>query len=228
MTGSSPRRDPLLSGAKVCASAGLALIAVSVLCWLLSRASGGGQVPPWLLSSAYWWCLALASLIGFWLAVAGLALGIAYSLSAKRRGQGAPWTQFLVLVSVVALLAAGGSVWLLGQPAYFLGETVRAYLTSQNLSVQYWLSDAGRRASWRTPNSAAPDVALLAGVSDLRITPLHAGTEPNDATHRAFGVSYISHAGDAIGNPAGERFVVARLVRSPGGPWRINYLGTGI
>jgi hypothetical protein len=168
VAGSAPRRDPLLSGAKVCAVAGLALIAVSVLCWLLSRASGGGQVPPWLLSSVYWWGLALASLVGFWLAVAGLVLGIAYYLSARRRGRRAPWTQFLVLVSVVALLAAGGSVWLLGQPAYFLGaslpssraeldalsprEAVRAYLTSQNLSAQYWLSDAGRRAVWRAPN----------------------------------------------------------------------------
>ena len=243
VAGSAPRRDPLLSGAKVCASAGLALIAASLFCWLLSRASGGGQVPPWLLSSAYWWCLALASLIGFWLAVAGLVLGIAYHLSARRRDRRAPWTQFLVLVTVVALLAAGGSVWLLGQPAYFLGaslppshaeldalgpgEFVRAYLTSQNLSVQYWLSDAEGRAFWRAPNSAA-DVSLLAGVSDLRIAPMRAGTELNDATHRAFSVSYISHAGDAIGNPPGERFVVARLVRSPGGPWRISYLGPGI
>jgi hypothetical protein len=104
---------------------------------------------------------------------------------------------------------------------------VRAYLTSQNLSAQYWLSDAGGRAFWRAPNSVS-DVSLLAGVSDLRITPLRAGREPNDATHRAFSVSYVSHAGDEIGNPAGERFVVARLVKSPGGPWRISYLGSGI
>jgi hypothetical protein len=243
MTGSSPRRDQLLRSAKVCGLAGLALTAVSVLCWLLSRASGGGEVPPWLLSSVYWWCLSLVSLIGFWLAVAGLVLGIAYYLSARRLGQPAPWAQFLVLVSVVALLAAGGSIWLLGQPPYFLaaslppshaeldalgpGETVRAYLTSQNLSVQYRLSDAGGRALRRAAHSGV-DVSLLPGVSDVRITPLRAGTEPNDAAHRAFGVSYISHAGDAIGDPAGERFVVARLVRSPGGPWRISYLGSGI
>jgi hypothetical protein len=196
-----------------------------------------------MLASAYWWCLALASLIGFWLAVAGLALGIVYHLSARRRGRWAPWTQFLVLVSVVTLLAAAGSVWLFGQPAYFLGaslppsraeldalgpgETVRAYLTSQNLSVQYGLTDARGRAFWRAPGSVA-DVSLLAGVSDLRIAPLRAGTEPNDAIHRAFSVSYISRTGDSIGNPAGERFVVARLVRSPGGLWRISYLGPGI
>jgi hypothetical protein len=235
----TPRRDWLLWGARVCALAGLALVAVSVLCWLLARGSSGGNVPPWALRQAYWWAIALASLAGFWLAVAGLVLGIAYELAARRRGRRAPWTQFIVLVSVVALLAAGGSAWLLREPAYFLGaplppshakldalsprDVVRTYLTSQNLSVEYWLSDAKGRAFWRGPNSVH-DVSLLAGVSDLRITPLPG---QSDASRRSFSVSYATHAGDAIGDPAGQQDFVAEMVRAPGGPWRVSYIGPG-
>ena len=59
---------------------------------------------------------------------------------------------------------------------------MRAYLASQNLSAQYWLSDAEGRAFWRAANSVA-DVSLLAGVSDLRITPPRG---QSDATHRSF------------------------------------------
>ena len=179
-------------------------------------------------------------MVAFWLAVAGLVFGIAWHLVARRRGRRAPWTQFIVLVSVVALLAVSGSVWLLRQPAYFLGaslppshasldalsprDVVRAYLTSQNLSVEYWLSDAEGRAFWRAPNSV-PDVSLLAGVSDLRITPL---PRQSNATRRSFSVSYTSHAEDSVGNPAGQQDVVAEVVRRPGGPWRVSYIGLGL
>jgi hypothetical protein len=236
----APRRDRLLWAARVCAVAGLAFVAVSVLCWGLTRASSGGQLPPWALRQAYWWTISLAGLVGFWLAAAGLVLGIAYAVAARRRSRHTPWGQFTILVSVVALLATGGSAWLLRQPAYFLGaslpqthatldalsprDVVRAYLTSQDLSVEYWLSDAEGRALWREPNSEQ-DLNLLAGVSDLRITPLPG---QSDAARRSFSVSYVTRAGEMIGTPAGPRDFVAVLVRPPGASWRVSDIGPGL
>jgi hypothetical protein len=239
----SGRRDSLSGIARLCSVAGLALCAVSVLGWLLTRASGGAEVPAWLLWSGYWWFLALASLLGVWLAVAGIVLGIAYTLVEKRRGRCAPWAPFITLVGLIALAATSCSLVLAHQPAYFLAaglpashsrldalnarDTARAYLTSQNLSVQYWLSDADGRDFWRA-SDAVPDLSLLAGASDVRITPLHGASEPNDATHRSFSVSYVSHAANGVGEPPGPQVETMNLVRMPGGPWRVSYLGLGI
>jgi hypothetical protein len=235
------RRDRTVEAAKVCVVSGLALCAISVLGWLFARVSDGDPAPL-LLWSGYWWCLALAGLLGFWLAGAGLVLGITAHLIAKRRGQRSTWTEFILLVGVIPIAATPASVWLAHQPAYFLGATLppshgrldamdartvaRAYLTAQNVSVEYWLSDAKGRAVWHESGTA--DLSLLAGVSSLSISPLRGSGDPNDATHRRFHVRYVSRASDSAGNPPGPQDETMMLVRRPGGPWRVNYLGDGL
>jgi hypothetical protein len=51
---------------------------------------------------------------------------------------------------------------------------------------------------------------------------------PSDVTHLNFNVAYTSRAPNNIGEPPGAQQVVVDLVRKPGGPWRVSYVGDGM
>ena len=192
-----------------------------------------------------WWAIARATgFVGIWTALGGLVVAIAFDLQGRRITRPDPGVGVALVLCGVALALSGIAIGLLHQPPYFLRSpleptagqlnalapeaVVRAYCDSQDLWVQYWLSDSDGRAFWTGAN-CVPDLSLLSGASGLRVgTHTDDPSNPNDATHRSFWVSYTSHAPDSVGDPPGPQWDLVNLVRTSGGPWRVSYMGDGI
>ena len=191
------------------------------------------------VAPAWWQFIRIAGFAGFWLACLGALLGAAMLLAAIRRGS----RKWLGMLAVGFSLAALGVVALgVGRfhvPPYWLQDprepstaqlnalspksVVRAYYTSQDLSVQYRLSDTVGRAAMTEPHDYLPgELYLLAGVDDLRIRPLR-GPHATNATHRSFEVTFTSRAPDVTDAPSPAQQIVVDLVRKPRGSWRVSY-----
>jgi len=221
---------------------GFSLCCISILSWLAMRASAGGQAPSILLWGVFWWVVRVTGFAGAWCALIALVLGMGSYLARRRRGEPSPWMPFVAALGLLALAFTVASVLLAHEPAYFaqgplrpttsqldsLGprDVVRAYLTSQDLAVQYSLEDAGGRASWHG-GGGVPEWSLMGGATDLRITLARDKAHRDDATHRSFQVSYVTHISDNVGDPPGPQAGVINVVRAPGGQWRITDLSYG-
>lgn len=243
VTTAAPRRVWLGTLALMLAILG-ALLCVGALAAVLAPRLWAGAGLPSVLLSPDWLPLAwLSSLAGVVPAVAGLAVGIAglLGLVRTRTGERSGRCRAAVVLGLLALVAAGVAQLLLTQSPYSLyglrqpasatrldalgaAEVVRTYLTSGDLSVQYWLRDAEGRLYWHQSN-AGMNPSLGTPASDVRISPLRDTSRRDDATHRAFRVSFTTHAPNGLGEPPGHQSGAALLTRESGGSWRISYLG---
>ena len=243
LTTSDPVRSRRWPAAKVILACAISTFALCllVLCNATVPYTEGGSTGLYAVWWPWWQVIRIAGFVGFWLACISVALGFGALLAAIRKDT-PKWRGLVTIVlSAMALGVTGLGIWLVHEPPYFLHglrepptaqldalspeAVVRTYFTSQDLSVEYRLEDAAGRQVWSEPN-AVPDLSLLPGVDDLRISP--AKGEPPDATRLSFNVAYTSRAPNNIGEPPGAQQVVVNLVRKPGGPWRVAYVGDGM
>ena len=221
----SPRRWP-----------GIAVLMAAAVAFALCLAAIVNLRVPLSHSAAWWQFARLAGLLGFWLACVAAASGVALLLVAVRHGE-TRWPGLLATgLGVAALAVVAWGVWQTRLPAYWLQDprepttaqldslgpaaVVRAYLTSQDLSVQYRLSDTAQQAAMNDPDTVQ-DLSLLAGVDRLRVSAL----PTKAADRRSYSVTYVSRTPDAAGAKPGEQSVTVDLAREPGGPWRVSYWG---
>jgi len=230
----------------------LALTALGAVCCFGALAAdfaprlwAGNGLPVALLSDGWMVYTAFSLVVGVPPAALGFALGLAglLGLIQPRAGHCSRRCLAALVMGLLSLGAVGVLLLPPSQSAYAQyglrqpqaasqleqlspEQVVRTYLTSGDLSVQYWLRDAEGRHAWHEPN-VVPNLVLAKPAGDVSVRPLGDRSQSDDATHRSFRVDYTTQVG-VRGEPPGPQTGVALLVREPGGPWRISYLGSGM